>query len=204
LYKYPLQQNHHQKSKLLSAEYRKSLKVKIFGQSHFTMKKQPSSTYIFSILVTFWMILLTACGEPEPLTQERLDNLNCHPGDLPKNQTYTSIDGRPHSLDIFFAGAPTLVSTLAYNDVASTRQSFSCTIFAFADEQTAQRGFDSACDELTPPFHYPAIGDQACRGGEQEVNLIFRKGTFVVWIWADLNGKGIEDTADRVAERLNP
>ena len=166
------------------------------------MKRKFHLPLLFSLCLTL-LLFLAACGEPGPLTQEGLDNLNCHPRDLPKNQTYNPIEGRQHSLDIFLGGAPTLVSTLAYNDISSTRQSFSCTIFAFADETTAQKGFESACDELQPPFRFPAIGDQACRDGEQEVNLIFRKGTYIVWLWVDYKGVGIEDTANRILDRLS-
>ena len=34
-------------------------------------------------------------------------------------------------------------------------------------------------------------------------NCVSRNGTFLVRIWADLNGEGIENAATRIVDRLN-
>ena len=168
------------------------------------MNKKTSTLHLFAILSLALLVILSACGEPPAImTQERLDLLNCHPGDLPEDQSYKTINGHAPSLDIFIAGAPPLVSTLAYNDTTSTRQSFSCSMFVFEDEQIAQQGFESACDELRPPYDFPDISDQACQGGEQETILVFRHDNILVWIWADYNGYWIENVANRIEDRLN-
>ncbi len=167
------------------------------------MNKKISFPHFIIILCLSILLLLVACGEPAPLTQEGLDNLNCHPGDLPKKQTYEAVEGRAPSLDIFFEDQPILVSTLAWNDIASTRQTLSCTMFTFADEQLATQGFQRACDQLRPPFRFPDIADQACQSGGQEINLIFRKGTYLVWLWVDYKGQGIEHLTDQIIDRLD-
>jgi hypothetical protein len=106
---------------------------------------------------------------------------------------------------MFVSGAPIESVSVAYNEIASTRQSFACSLFLFDDPLTAQNGFESACDEIRPPFRYPNIGEQACRGAEREgeVVLIVRSGPTLIWIWADDNGQGIETVAGRILDRLN-
>lgn len=149
------------------------------------------------------LLLLAACrNEPAPLTQERLDAINCQIGDLPRKQTYNAVEGREPALGIFLGKDPAMISTLAWNDISSSRQTFSCTIFVFADYQLAQNGFQRACDELTPPFRFPNYGELACRAGDQEVNVIFQKDIFLVWIWADYKGLGIEKVAQNIDSRL--
>jgi len=157
---------------------------------------------LFSLLAL--ALLLSACGgEPTPFTPEILSSLNCQTGDLPKNQTYQEIEGKPPPGRIFVSGPPVASSTVAYNDISSTHQSFSCSLFAFSDENTVQLTYQRACDELLLPYHYPRVGEQvACQGGEGEVNLAFYKGTVLVWIWADYNGEGIVDVARGLEERL--
>ncbi|GAB4581565.1 MAG: hypothetical protein Fur0022_43140 [Anaerolineales bacterium] len=151
-------------------------------------------------------LILTACGEPEPLTQEKVDAINCQPGDLPEGQTYNAVESRfPASTDIFLEGSPTLISNRTWNDIASTRQTFSCTIYVFAEVSIAQENMQTACGELKPPLQFPRNGDLSCRNGDQEVNLIFQKDEFIVWIWADYQGQGIERVANRLEDRIrNP
>ena len=157
---------------------------------------------LFSLLAL--TLLLTACaGEPTPFTSEILSNLNCQTGDLHKNQTYQEIEGKTPPERIFVSSPPIASSTIAYNEISSTHQSFSCSLFAFGDEDTAQLAYQRACNELLLPYHYPRIGEQvACQGGEGEVVLAYYKGTVLVWVWADYNGEGIVDVARRLEERL--
>jgi hypothetical protein len=157
---------------------------------------------LFSILA--FALLFTACGgEPTPLSPEILTGLNCQPGDLPKNQTYELIEGRPPPNRIFTGGEPYVSSTVAYNDTSSTHQSFSCSVFVFSDPNAVAVAHQRACDEIDFPIDFFRIGKQvACQGGDSEVILSFYKGNALVWIWADNNGEGIESVARIMEDRL--
>lgn len=149
-------------------------------------------------------LLLASCGpsaDSASLTQERLHALNCQPEDFPRDQVYSPIAGRPPDPTVFLGTPVLLSSNVAYN-ASETRQSFDCTLFVFTDEDSVRRAYEIACDELTPPFSFPNIGDHACQGGQREVTLIFRKGALLGWIWADFNGVFIRDLARKLADRL--
>lgn len=156
------------------------------------------------LLIFILSSLLAACKEPEPLTQERLEALNCQPGDLPKKQTYQAVEPRPIPFDQFLEYQPTMYSSLGWNDIASTRQSFNCTILVYADVPTAQNALQIACNTLRPPFSYPDFGEISCQAGTNEVSLIFQKDVYLVWLWADYQGKGIRDVAKILDERVKP
>lgn len=95
-----------------------------------------------------------------------------------------------------------MVSTLAWNDINSSRQTFSCTLLVFPDVASAQNGLHRACDELLPPIRFPNIGDLTCQAGSQEVVIVFQKDVYLVWVWADFQGEGIQDVAKRLESRL--
>jgi hypothetical protein len=147
-------------------------------------------------------LLLAACREPETLTQERLDAINCQIGDLPRDQTYNAIAGRELPSNLFVDRNPVFASTLAWNDITSSRQSFSCTIFVFSDIEQAQYVYQRACDELPGPFKFPNYGDLACQADGQEVSIIFQKDVYLVWVWADYQGQGIKEVVQAIDERL--
>lgn len=162
-------------------------------------------TSFFLLLIFALPILLTACkGAPEPLTQERLDALNCQTGDLPKKQTYRAVDPRAIYPNAFPEGDPILTSALAWNETSTNRQTFSCSLFVFPDELTAQKNIQYACNTLRPPIKYPNLGDFACQDGQQEVNLVFQKDVYIIWLWADYEGKGVTEVAKILDRRLTP
>jgi hypothetical protein len=167
------------------------------------MKPLRNSIY-FLLLLT---LLLTACaGEPTPYTPEILARINCQPGDFPGSpRAYIPIENKPPPDTIFAGGAPLVSASAAFNDIESTRQSFACSLYIFEDAATALGGFESACNEVRPPFRFPNIGEQACQGTarEREVILVVLDKTALIWIWADTNGEGIDTVANRILDRLN-
>lgn len=161
--------------------------------------------YKSSILLLFALvILLAACQskEPQPLTQEQLEAINCQTGDLPRDQNYVALDPRPIPLTNFLGQDPILTSTHTWNDISSTRQSFSCTIMVFANVDAARQAYQLACNFFKPPFKFPNYGDLSCQAGAQEVNVVYQTENYVVWIWADYEGVGLKNVAQNIDERL--
>lgn len=161
--------------------------------------------YKSSILLLFTLvILLSACTskDPQPLTQEQLDAINCQTGDLPRDQNYVALDPRAIPLTNFLGQDPVFTSTRTWNDISSTHQSFSCTIMVFANADAARQAYQLACNFFKPPFKFPNFGEMSCQAGAQEVNLVYLKENYVIWIWADYEGVGLKDVATNLEERL--
>ena len=160
--------------------------------------------FSFLLFVILLPLLLAACKsvDPQPLTQEQLDAINCQTGDLPRKQTYIALDPRAIPLTNFLGQDPVLTSTRTWNDISSTHQSFSCTILVFSNVEAARQAYQLACNFFKPPFKFPNFGDLACQAGNQEVNLVYQRENYVVWIWADYEGVGIKDIAGNLDERL--